>query len=225
VSAAGSDSRELTHGLFHTLVVMGSALAFGCGGISHDAATEHDGTGGSSGGSAGGSGGASGSGGSGGTNGSSAGNGNALGGTGGGISTGGGIILGGGGGTGGSSGGMAGAAGELGCPPDQWVCTSSLACLGSDLPTASDCSCDETLPTSPKDCRADQTFVCRGARHDSNGYPLAQPLPYECHCVTAAADCQTACAATFGDRSRCIDDGEQIPSDTTLCDCAMVILR
>jgi hypothetical protein len=226
LSTADFDPPQAAHGFFHTLVVMGSALALGCGGISHDHPPNNvpvGGSGGSGDGEHGGGGAATDGGG-----GRAASTGGGSTGTGGAVTSGAGsgniIVL--PSGAGGAPSGLdAGAAGELACPPEQWLCAMTLGCSGSNLPSAADCSCDDSLPLSPEACGADESFVCRGATNDTRGYPLPRPERYECTCVAAATECQTTCNLAFGQQARCLEGGQQIPTDTILCDCAMIVLR
>jgi hypothetical protein len=218
---------SLAHGFFHTMVVMGSALALGCGGESRSA---HGASDGSAGMNTGGAGGGTGNGGIGG--------GTLSGGTG---AVGGGAALGGSGGTAGviSIGGPSGGAGapELpDCPPAQWSCGNG-GCDGYDLTHgAGECSCELSRPKTPADCRADETMVCfDGTQYDASGRVVATSVPYACKCFARQPDCSTTCdvalAAIF-DRerfdARCLNADPTAaldPNQPVLCGCAPVFLR
>jgi hypothetical protein len=184
---------------FHSMVVMGSALALGCSGVSvHDASpgSEEDGVEATAG--RGGSGGApTGTAGSGGT--ATAGTGSA------GIS---------------GSGGTA----TSQCPDEQYTCTG-FTCYDDVWTEGGRCYCDPSLPVSPADCNAGTTFVCRPTLTDRRtGAALPEPARLDCRCVPAAESCSDTCRATdpdYADGYRCTEPvrGE------ILCGCSFIYLR
>jgi len=167
--------------MFNSIVLMGSGLALGCGGV---AAVPGSGAGGSSTASQGGSGSNS----AGGP--SAAGAGGEL------IST----HPGGAPGTAGS-GGSAGAPDKpLPCPPSQWTCATDQAecTIKGGFALGSSCKCDLHRPATAADCAPGQSFVCIEATRDAHGNPLLDHTPYECSCRPAAESCNAACDDAYG---------------------------
>lgn len=219
------DDHSLAHGFFHTMVVMGSALALGCGGESKSTTLAPEGVAGMNTDGAGGGAGSGGTGG--GTVTGNAGTG-AFGGGAGLGGTGGVIMIGG-------TGGSAGAPPLPDCPPSQWTCQYG-GCDGYDLSSARDCTCDTSRPATRADCAADQTMVCfDGVQYNASGNVIAQHVPYECKCFEQQPDCSTACqvaeaALVPGNpyRSRCVNADPTAALDPTqpvMCGCAPVVLR
>jgi len=213
------------HKFFRAMVLMGSGIALGCGGMvdsaegagaSGHSAKEGDGAG--TGGTSDGSGGTSA--GSGGTT-------AALGGTS--SGSGGAATV-----TGGSSstGGAAGSSSA--CSPSQWRCDGFLACErpeGYTLPA--NCRCDETLPLSGDDCPSGRR-VCLAVAFASDGTPLSEPVPLQCACAVAPSSCTESCRTAFpdGDGHDCMDaiQPQKLPAplpvdDDILCGCSFVYLR
>jgi hypothetical protein len=212
VGASDPDSEPGKHRLFRAMVLMGSGLALGCGGV-----TKTDGDLGSSGGSSssGGSAPVVGSGGS------------TI------VGNAGSSTSGGSDGTAGSSAASAGTGGQpsvapgpFRCPPAQWDCSANPPdCVGGDgyaLP--GDCKCDPSRPESASDCEQGQTFVCRKATSTIDGGTLSETLPFECSCVPDDDSCGVNCDAAFeyiGDGLSCEDPTPNV----VLCGCAWVYLR
>jgi len=195
------------HPFFHTMVLMGSALAIGCGGLSNDA----DASGGRSG--AGGTGGTGGSGGTGSTGGTSG-----AGGSTGGVAGTGGIII-----AIPNGGRMTVDPGPFVCTPAQWECDNdSPACYGDSYALPDRCGCDETRPLSIEDCESGQVFACRMAHYNAMGTALTQVVPFECSCVAEQLDCGLVCDALYGyERGSCTQDDAK----SVLCGCAVIVLR
>lgn len=217
------------HPFFHTMVVMGSALALACGGMSEGTAARPGGTGDAAGGNEGsgaasdGMGGTTASaGGSRATAASGGGAGTAQGASGGAVaSTGGSAAAPGSGGAGGSGiggeliGGAGGTAGALACAPAQWSCT--LTCNVLSSPSATDCHCDETQPKTEADCAVDQSFACVQADAETRA-------GIDCHCVPKQADCGSTCSGAFGEgRGHCLDSTSS--GSSVLCGCAIIVLK
>jgi hypothetical protein len=210
--------------MFHSIVLMGSGLAFGCGGV---AKVDAGGAGGSSAVSHGGTNGA----------GSSAGSGIVAGAAGtlvfgsggttaqaGGSNVGGSISVGFGGtgpitGNGGTSGAY-----FLPCPPAQWDCAGQeMDCQGQydvALPT-SNCKCNPNQPAQAANCKPGQSFVCLSANRAANGQEMYPPIPFQCSCQPTPAACSTACDAAFANAALdCyFDDATSI-----LCGCAAPVV-
>jgi hypothetical protein len=217
------------HRLFHALVVMGSALAVGCGGLSDEQRQQANGARPADGAGGGGATGTS----------SGVGPSGGLAGVASGI---GGLSLSSGGTTGdgiggvvitlppSDDGGMAGAP-TLNCPTEQWSCEGTLrfTCYGRNYVLSPDgvspanCVCDDALPKSAEDCSPDRSFVCLAATVDMNNEPLDHPVPFECGCVAAQPNCDLTCGTAYGDDSRCIT--ASTPADADLCDCAYIVLK
>jgi hypothetical protein len=196
------------HRFFHTMVVMGSALALGCGGMSHADEPERTGSGGSGGGGSGGGG--SGRGGTGGS-----------GSTGGSMSTGGtGFIL----PQGGSAGQSPVEPGPFTCSPAQWQCSTYVSCSGQGFQLPASCTCDTSRPKGPDDCPSGQTIVCRKAVATEDGRPFTEAVPFQCSCVPTESTCDAACDHAFPDTGTCED---QVDSSgrSVLCGCAVIVLR
>lgn len=202
--------------MFRSIVLMGSGLALGCGGVAQ--------IDGGNGGAPSGSGGAAGSpqpGQVGGSGNASAGN-TA-------ISTGGSLFITIGGGT-----GLAGASGVAGapavanpgCPFSQWDCTksatagycSSGATYGVEIGT--DCFCNSNRPKSGADCQPGNTYACRSGvlSPTSTG-----TTPFECTCTPTPADGSSCniCDTVYNG----YDDCQTNTPNEVLCGCALVLLK
>jgi hypothetical protein len=228
-----------THRFFRAMVLMGSGIALGCGGMS-ESNTANQATGGTS---AQGGTGAGSTGGTGGTSSSTGGDISPAGGTGGTINptggTGGTISPAGGtGGTGtsGSTSGSTSTGGGSACPPSQWSCATTPQCadgLNYELPA--NCTCDLTRPLAGSECSSGAR-ACLEATVSPDGTPLAQPVPFECSCAPDPTSCATSCHAVFpgGDGHFCSDlvprllpppmDPAPTASDI-LCGCSYVYLK
>ncbi len=211
--------------MFRTLVLMGSGIALSCGGRAQE-----DGGSSSSGGS-----GAAGkpstgatagaSNGSGGSNTGSGGSGfsgntsSAFGGTG---TIGVGGTLGLGGTTSGTAGAAAGGSSNdhpTQCPPSQWTCSNSGDCDYETGWTPTGCKCDFTRPKTAADCAMGQVFTCRSTSNDGS-----TPYGFDCSCVAADPDARCTCSSYGGQDFYDQCDTTSVP-DTTLCGCAIVLLK
>jgi hypothetical protein len=219
VTVETEHEHEHEHPFFHTMVVMGSALALGCGGMSNSAdpdRTASGGSGGSGKGGSGGSGGKGGTGGTGGTGGSSGG----TSGTGGNGGTGSLIITAGTGNAGPVD------AGPFTCEPAQWTCSDNrVPCYGDGYGLPQDCGCDESRPKTPADCPAGEIFTCRNGTHTYEGVPYTQPVLFDCQCVKEQVNCEVACELLYADSGTCIDEFERTGGKSILCGCAVIVLR
>jgi hypothetical protein len=186
-------------GFFHTLVVMGGALALGCGGIS---AGERPRPGGSGGGGSGGGGSGSGGGGAPPSGGSGP------------------IIV-----TGGAGQGPV-EPGPFACTPAQIACaTGYWACYSGGFALAEECACDARRPQGPDDCASDETFVCKRALADASGRPLTRSVAFDCRCVPGEADCAAVCNLAYGESGSCFGDEQDAAGNSVLCGCAVIVLR
>lgn len=213
-------SKKTQTRMFRTIVVMGSSLAVGCGGVAQLNGSS-EGAGGSAGSSA--------KGGSGGVSGSAQGIGGFPGSGGSAISVGGTLafagsptIMPGIGGAGGSAGSPSL---PTACPPSQWSCSvadgSGFQCNGyngSFNPVT--CQCDLSRPKSPSDCKPDATYTCLAG----DGVAVTA---FQCACTSNAAQaCADRCMATTH-----LPDGQGFscyPNATPneiLCGCAVIVLK
>jgi len=203
--------------MFRTMVLMGSSLALSCGGVAQEDATKTTNGGSSAGGkTATGTAGAS-SGGTGGTTSASAGAATSVGGT---------LTL----GTGGSEiviptggqGGTAGAGGAIvvptDCPPSQWACTDDNGCDYESGWVPANCKCDPSRPKSAASCAAGQVYICRETSYGSD-----KPYGFECTCVTPT-NTYCSCYDAYPSPGQYSCDTQSMP-DTTLCGCAVVVLK
>jgi len=229
-----SEDHAMAHGFFHTMVVMGSALALGCGGESRSTHGVPDGTAGMNTDGAGGGAGNGGTGGGtlpGGAGTGALGGGAGLGGS---AGTGGIIVIGGTGG--GGTAGSAGAPPTLNCPPSQYTCQYG-GCDGFNVSDTQYCTCDLSRPQTPLDCGDDgsKTMVCfDGVQYNASGNVVSQHVPYECQCFEKQPDCATACqtavvALNRGPYSaRCLNPDPNAaldPTEPVLCGCAPIVLK
>lgn len=202
-----TNTEERTGRLFRTLVLMGSSLALGCGGVA-----EKDGDGASGGGSA--SGGSTNTGGS--TGGGAAqGSGGLSSGTGGSIATGGQPPI---------------EPGPFDCDPAQLACDTAasicssnehIAERGGALPAS--CNCDPERPVSAEDCVEGETFLCDRAVVDHRDAPFDRVVDFNCRCVADETECGAVC-----DHMPCMVSHYGPVGDApapALCDCALPILR
>lgn len=182
--------------MFHSIVLMGSGLALGCGGVARieagggAAGSVSTTQGGASSGSAsiGGSPGIAGTGSI-----------ISVGGT---LSYAGAIGIGGAlniAGSGAGGGTIAGFINPLPCSPTQWSCTNlQWNCeFGYGVTPGEDCQCDSTRPAQASDCKPGQSFVCLQVSQNALGEPITPIVPFECSCQPTAADCYTACNNAF----------------------------
>jgi hypothetical protein len=227
---------RVPHPFFHTMVMMGSALALGCGGISGSKPSDDDagggtGTGGTSGGTAGTR---STTGGTGGTTGGAGGTTGGAGGTTGGTAgTTGGTATAGTGGTSivigtGGTGNVLVTPGPFSCAPETWRCNTPPSCAGRDYVLPSDCMCDGSHPASAADCAPDQSFVCRQAGYNESYQPFTEPVPFSCACVPGGQSCEATCDQAFGDQGgpgNCVSTTTGPGTPSVLCGCAQIVLR
>lgn len=214
---------RVPHPFFHTMVMMGSALALGCGGLSGSKAGDDDASGGGTGGTTGGTGGAQTTPGSGGTTtgtgGSSVG-GTSTSATGG---TGGSIVI----GTGGT-GNVLVAPGPFPCAPETWTCKTTPSCAGRVYVLPSDCTCDGTRPASAAACAADQSFVCRQAQTNEAHERFTEPVAFSCSCLPIDQSCEATCELAFGNPDgpgTCLSTTMGTGTQSVLCGCAQIVLR
>lgn len=216
------------------MVLMGSALALHCGGMSVRRVGDQEGTGGTGDSDSGATGGAGavagtsphpGSGGTGtgggipvGSGGSAA----ASGGTGGSTQvggTGGSFHAGSGGGSGMAS-GTAGVPSVRECPTSQWNC-NPLTCEGTQYAMPEHCQCDAELPKSVEECEPGEVFVCHAGGSTPEGTPT---VLFGCSCMTPAADCYATCHL-FAPEAGCLSESQSPGMHSILCGCAFVSLR
>jgi hypothetical protein len=192
------------HRLFAAIVLMGSGLAVGCGGIS---AGERQEDGGGNPGPAGG------------------GSGTTTSGTGSGA---GGPIFVPSGGNEPGTGTMPIAPvkpGPFACPPQQWSCTrNECGLVANGWALQDDCACDDSRPLDAADCAAGKVFLCLEATSTSDGRPLTETVPMSCVCADKAAYfCANECDVAYGQSDlQCRGDESQL---SALCGCAYVYLK
>jgi hypothetical protein len=216
---------RVPHPFFHTMVMMGSALALGCGGLSGSKSSDDDTGGGGTGGTTGGTGGTRNT--TGGTGGTTAGTGpSSVGGT----ATAG---TAGSGGTGisigtGGTGNVPVTPGPFPCAPETWTCKNAPSCAGTDYLLPDDCTCDGTRPGSADACAAEQSFVCRQARYSESYQPFTEPVPFSCSCMPSGPSCEVLCDAAFGSQGgqgSCLSATTAKGKESVLCGCAQIVLR
>ena len=206
---------------FHTMVVMGSALALGCGGMSSHAEPERTRTGGGGGSGGGGSGGGGPSGGGSGSGGPSGGGSSGGSPPNGGMSGTGSVII-----VAGSAGQTPVDPGPFVCSPGQWNCTGVYTyCEGDGFRLPESCACDSSRPMTPADCSDGETIVCRRATADSTGRPFTRDVPFDCACVPDQSDCEVACDLAFPDNGTCFELTDRGERKSVLCGCAVIVLR
>lgn len=219
------ENHSTARGFFHTMVVMGGALALGCGGESRALQLAPEGVAGmntdGAGGGAGSGGTASSAAGSG-ALGSVAGSGGSaisIGGTGGVISVGG-------------NGGSSGMASLLNCPTTQWTCKYG-GCDGYNL-TGDYCTCDAARPKTVADCLPGDAMVCiDGVQYNASANATTEHVPYECQCIPRQPDCLTTCEVAAGGVNaarmvRCTGADPTAapdPTEPVLCGCAPIVLK
>ena len=115
--------------------------------------------------------------------------------------------------------------GPFTCPPEQWSCASQ-ECDRSHggwmLPDA--CDCDPRRPLRPSDCEPGQVFVCQQAMSTSDGRPFTMPVALSCSCVEKAMYfCTTECDTAYGHRDLdCLGSEDEL---SALCGCAVIYLK
>jgi hypothetical protein len=212
---------------FRTMVIMGSSVALGCGGLTQSAGS---GGGTGSGGSPGDGGNAGGSGGTGSGGRGSGGSGGVA--TGGQLASGGSIILlpPDTGGSGGASLGMGGAyptdctTAQLTCTwPDWRDCSNS----GSFLVLPANCECDFERPSTADDCGIDETCVCDGASEDALGRTFDPLAPFNCACQpnVPSGSCYDYCESGSSGTTVLCSGPDELDLEAYLCGCAYVLLK
>ena len=186
---------------FHTIVLVGTGLATGCGGKASGHAPDDGGSSASGGGGTAAVGGSSSGGDESSAGGSRSGTGGRAG-SGGGPGSGGAIENG--------WGGELGFGGDSACPPEQWDCSETSGCSPVE-PLR--CVCDRSRPKDAGDCALDEAFVCLPGAVDDRTFRLS------CQCVPDAMSCSEACARS-GPKSDCWLDDEAF-----ICGCEVTILR
>lgn len=188
------------HRLFAAIVLMGTSLGVGCGGVTDsDRRDESSGENGSSGGS-GGSGSSS-----------SSGSGGVIvphldvGGT--------------------SAGPQPIKPGPFACPPEQWSCASQeCGLVGSGWALPSACACDPQRPRRASDCPPDQAFICQEVTSSADGQPFNEPVALSCSCVEKSMYfCSNECDAVYKRSDLDCRVGEDQRS--ALCGCAIIYLK
>ncbi len=202
------------HRLFAAIVLMGTGLVVGCGGMAEG---ERPGGGNGSAGN-----GQSGSGAAAGPNGSGA---SVSSGTGGSTTS----------STGGSApdimletGGVAAGPvtpGPFSCPPQQWTCAERQCDYSHNgWPLQDDCDCDPGRPLQASDCKAGEVFVCLNATSTADGRPLTEAVLMSCTCVPKTVyGCSDACGKAFDRR----DLSCRVSEDElgVACGCAIPYLK
>jgi hypothetical protein len=187
-----------SHRLFAAIVLMGTGLTLGCGGVAERSGTGSTSSGGSSTGSTS----------SGGSN----------------VAGGATLTIGGGPTLVPPDPPVPVVPGPFECPPQRWNC-AELACglvaNGWALPDA--CECDPLRPEKASDCAAGKVFVCRSGTSTADGTPFTEQVPFDCHCVDKAMHlCQNECQSAYGlNGSSCVEEQDH----SALCGCAVVYLR
>jgi len=123
--------------------------------------------------------------------------------------------------------------GPFPCVPAQMECSSvGFGCSGFDgwhIPE--DCSCSEARPASAADCGPDQSFVCLRGAARWDGTPYTEVVPFECSCVERGLRCSDECyAAGWRGDTDCesvTGEGGAVGAslNETLCGCAIVVLK
>ena len=115
--------------------------------------------------------------------------------------------------------------GPFTCPTEQWACSAKTCdynnqSRGLVLPEA--CGCDVTRPRSPKDCAAGQAFVCQRITAMTDGRPLVEPLNLACSCQTKNDSCEDVCDSNKIGYVPCEWTEDQLG---ILCGCAIPYLK
>ena len=124
--------------------------------------------------------------------------------------------------------------GTLACPSEQWDCSSDMsnACALdlASLQAAGACVCDPTRPTSAKDCKDNENFVCIQGYVGTYAGSMPAPVPktwdysvhVQCACIASQTpptydSCDTACRHAYPNQDtasfRCV-----LPSPCTYDD-------
>lgn len=115
--------------------------------------------------------------------------------------------------------------GPFACPPEQWSCPST-ECRSVDsgwvLPDA--CACDPKRPLKASDCQPGQVFVCQNATRRADGKMFTKPVALACSCVEKSGNfCSTECDVAYGQRDlQCFGAPDEL---SALCGCAVVYLK
>ena len=117
--------------------------------------------------------------------------------------------------------------GPFKCPPEQWSCVSTqcdYSSPGWKLPDES-CGCDLSRPLGPSDCEPGQVFVCQHVTSTADGRPLTKPVALSCTCVQKTMYfCSSECDGVYSDQEHltCIGSEDEL---SALCGCAVVYLK
>jgi hypothetical protein len=116
--------------------------------------------------------------------------------------------------------------GPFACPTEQWSCASKQCdglTSGWTLP-ATACDCDPRRPLKASDCKPGQVFVCQNVTQAADGRPLTKPVALACSCVQKAEYfCASECDAAYGERDlSCSGSPDEL---SALCGCAVVYLK
>jgi hypothetical protein len=94
--------------------------------------------------------------------------------------------------------------GPFACPPQQWSCSRAecgVTGLGWSLPE--NCDCDPTRPLAPSSCAPGEVFVCKTATSTADGRLLTEEVPMSCACLPPdGAVGDNECARAYGDDLR-----------------------
>ena len=116
------------------------------------------------------------------------------------------------------------------CPLEQWDCSSTdIMCDGGRTGwkfTPLGCKCDPSRPRTKADCKQGDVFVCQAftSLPDGGFGTYDQLTPFQCQCVSGATSCEATCRNSFPARSRPTECA-QGQTDNYLCGCAIVFLK
>jgi len=114
--------------------------------------------------------------------------------------------------------------GPASCPPQQWSCLHNECYSAGSWLLPKDCSCDLSRPRSADDCGEGLVFLCRKASLDSDSRPLTRPVDYDCVCAPKSEQgCVAECRDAYvrGDLS-CEPTEDKLG---TSCACAVIYLK
>jgi hypothetical protein len=111
------------------------------------------------------------------------------------------------------------------CPPQQWACVSAdcdYPSAGWKLPDS--CPCDPNKPLSASDCQPDQLFLCQHATANADGRVFTTPVQLSCTCVPKSTYvCRTECEVAYGRPDlACVTSDDQL---SATCGCAVIFLK
>jgi hypothetical protein len=114
--------------------------------------------------------------------------------------------------------------GPFACPPQQWSCsTRQCGQVDNGWALEEGCDCDRERPLTASDCEPGEVFVCLDATSTTDGRPLTEHVLLSCACTPKSMyNCRDECDVVYGGDLSCGGSEDQL---SATCGCALVYLK